>query len=307
MIAMQPPGFIFVTCQFGAEPALKGEIAQVAGVSPRVFAPGFLTFKLPTGVILPDDLDLHSTFARTYGFSLGKAMGTTADECAQAVTKLIDGWNFERLHVWQRDLHEPGFRGYEPGPNELTADADLAIRRVAPEFGVQESGVRSQESAVEDHVDSVPTESTSPHACGLARAANGPPRSPQFRPPRRTRARLRAGRTARVVDWLSPRGIDCIALARRNVSARVAGKRRLARLLENGRSLGLVAVAAASRRSVGRNRQRPGRRQSGVAWPRIESHRRRSGRHGSGRAGRSEFHALEKTRGRCRDGANFAA
>jgi 23S rRNA (cytidine2498-2'-O)-methyltransferase len=169
MNAMQPPAFIFATCQFGAEPALKAEIARRWPAFRLAFSrPGFLTFKLPSGVNLPDDLDLHSTFARSYGFSLGKAMGTTADECAQAVFKLIAGRNFERSHVWQRDLHEPGFRGYESGPNELTAEADLAIRRVAPEFSVQESGVRSQESADENHVGVIPTESTSSHACGLA-------------------------------------------------------------------------------------------------------------------------------------------
>ncbi len=166
---MQPPGFIFATCQFGAEPALKAEIARKWPAFRLAFSrPGFLTFKLPSGVILPDDLDLHSTFARTYGFSLGKAMGANADECAQGVPKLINGRNFDRLHVWQRDLHEPGFRGYEPGPNELTVEAELAIRRVAPEFSVQEPGDSGQESRDENHVDVISTESTSPHACGLA-------------------------------------------------------------------------------------------------------------------------------------------
>src|SRR5262249_46319218 len=35
---------------------------------------------------------------------------------------------FDCLHVWQRDLYEPGSRGYEPGPTELAAAAEQAIR-----------------------------------------------------------------------------------------------------------------------------------------------------------------------------------
>ena len=131
---------------------------------------------------------------------------------------------------------------------------------------VRRSGVRGHESGVSRRRSRrlVRHESTSPHACGLAARPTARLRSPQLRPSRRTRPRLRARRTARVVDRLSPRGIDCIALARRHVSARIAGKRRLASLSQNGRSPGLVAVAAARRRSVGRNRQRSRRRESSV-------------------------------------------
>ncbi len=126
---MQQPSFIFATCQIGAEPALKAELVRKWPAFRLAFSrPGFLTFKLPPGVQLKDDLDLHSVFARTHGFSLGKAMGATNEECAAAVVQLIGEQQFDRLHVWQRDLHEPGFRDYEPGLTQLTIDAETAIR-----------------------------------------------------------------------------------------------------------------------------------------------------------------------------------
>ena len=98
---------------------------------------------------LKDDLDLHSVFARTHGFSLGKAMGATNEECAAAVVQLIGEQQFDRMHVWQRDLHEPGFRGYEPGPTQSRPmwKRPFGTRDRAAQ---QESGVRSQESVISE-------------------------------------------------------------------------------------------------------------------------------------------------------------
>lgn len=126
---MSHPNFIFVTCQRGAEPAIKTELARKWPAFRFAFSrPGFLTFKLPPAAMLADDFDLHSVFARAYGFSLGKVEGETLDQRAAAVWKLAAEQQFDGLHVWQRDLHEPGHRGYEPGPTDLAAEAEQAIR-----------------------------------------------------------------------------------------------------------------------------------------------------------------------------------
>ncbi len=134
---MSPPNFIFVTCQVGAEPAVKAELARRWPAFRFAFSrPGFLTFKLPTGAALPDDFDLHSVFARAHGFSLGKT--AAADDAARAeeVWQLAGDHQFDAIHVWQRDLYEPGFRGYEPGPTELAASAESAIRTAAGARGL---------------------------------------------------------------------------------------------------------------------------------------------------------------------------
>ncbi len=126
---MSTPGFIFVTCQVGAEAALKSELALRWPAFRFAFSrPGFLTFKLPAGPALPDDFDLHSVFARSYGYSLGKATGATLQERAANVWQLAGERKFDCLHVWQRDLHEPGYRSCEPGPTELAVEAESAVR-----------------------------------------------------------------------------------------------------------------------------------------------------------------------------------
>ena len=77
------PDFLFVTCQIGAEQAVKGELARRwPGFRFAFSRPGFLTFKLPDEHGLADDFDLESVFARAYGFSLGSVTGQTSEELA---------------------------------------------------------------------------------------------------------------------------------------------------------------------------------------------------------------------------------
>jgi 23S rRNA (cytidine2498-2'-O)-methyltransferase len=134
MIPMINSNFIFVTCQVGAEPAVKAEIARKWPAFRFAYSrPGFITFKVPPGAALADDFDLHSAFARSYGFSLGKVIGETAEERVAQVQKLMEGREFQALHVWQRDLYEPGHRGYEPGLTELAIDGQTAIRAACPQ------------------------------------------------------------------------------------------------------------------------------------------------------------------------------
>src|SRR5215467_6269424 len=129
MGSMDAPKFVFITCQVGAEAAVKAELARKWPAFRFAYSrPGFLTFKLPVGAALADDFDLHSVFARAYGFSLGKAVGETLAERLDHLKQVLAARRFESLHVWQRDLHEPGYRGYEPAITELAKEADVAIR-----------------------------------------------------------------------------------------------------------------------------------------------------------------------------------
>jgi 23S rRNA (cytidine2498-2'-O)-methyltransferase len=130
------PQFLFVTCQIGAEKAVKGEVARRRPEFRAAFArPGFLTFKLPEGVGLPGDFELESVFARAWGFSLGKASGSDPQGLAQAAWALAgasDERPYARIHAWERDRFEPGAHRFEPSLTAPAVEAVEALRRACP-------------------------------------------------------------------------------------------------------------------------------------------------------------------------------
>jgi 23S rRNA (cytidine2498-2'-O)-methyltransferase len=94
---------LFCTCQIGAEPTLKAEMARNwPGFRFAYSRPGFLTFKSAIGH-LPDDFDLQSVFARASGISLGRVAAPDA-----AIWQLAGDRPYRVLHVWQRDTAATG-------------------------------------------------------------------------------------------------------------------------------------------------------------------------------------------------------
>ncbi|MFN0055057.1 MAG: SAM-dependent methyltransferase [Planctomycetales bacterium] len=121
--------FVFVTCQVGAEGALKAEMGRLWPSFRFAYSrPGFLTFKLPPDASPPDTLDLQCAFARACGLSLGKAAAGTRDELISQAQTLFQDLPINRLHVWPRDAAEPGWRDYEPG---MTAEASQIAELLA--------------------------------------------------------------------------------------------------------------------------------------------------------------------------------
>lgn len=121
--------FLMITCQVGAERAVKGELARRWPEFRFAYSrPGFLTFKLPAEHKLADDFNLESIFARGYAFSLGKATGGTIADRAQQVRDLAGDRPYRRLHVFERDRQAPGDHGYEPGLTDAAGEAESAIR-----------------------------------------------------------------------------------------------------------------------------------------------------------------------------------
>jgi 23S rRNA (cytidine2498-2'-O)-methyltransferase len=126
------PAFLFVTCQVGAEAALKSELARVhPGFTFAYSRPGFLTFKLPAGETPSADFALKAVFARAWGFTLGKIKAESLDEAAAAVWQTVGQEPFQALHVWQRDMATMGHRGFEPHVTPAALAAEDAIRRHA--------------------------------------------------------------------------------------------------------------------------------------------------------------------------------
>ena len=133
------PQFVFAACQHGAEAALKRELtARAPDLRPAFSRPGFVTFKLPAPCEKPEQFTLPSSFARTFGFSLGSVQGDHLRELAREawalpdVTAAITACGLADLHVWQRDAATPGQRDYEPGRTALSNEAELALRELSP-------------------------------------------------------------------------------------------------------------------------------------------------------------------------------
>ena len=135
MPADWPPQFLFAVCQCGAEQVLKQEIAAgPVDARPAYSRPGFVTFKLGKPCENPEQFQLPSTFARTYGFCLGKVVGDRMGELARqvwqspAVEQILASHPISDLHVWQRDRKPPGMQGFEPGPTILAGEIEAALR-----------------------------------------------------------------------------------------------------------------------------------------------------------------------------------
>ena len=126
--------FIFCSCQYGAQTALKKEFATTWPQFKLSFSrPGFVTFKVPEefpAKSLPT-LDLKSTFTRSSGISLGSVKTSGQSERIQLTKQIVENAELENiahLHLWRRDRSVPGERGFEPGRDSET---DLLAEEIA--------------------------------------------------------------------------------------------------------------------------------------------------------------------------------
>ncbi|MCE5303807.1 MAG: hypothetical protein LLF97_11970 [Planctomycetaceae bacterium] len=125
--------FLFVTCQIGAERAVKGEVAHHwPGFRFAFSQPGFLTFKLPEPHRLPDDFDLNSVFARASGFSLGKVTNPSSEKMVDEVWGQCGEYAIQRVHVWERDRAVPGEHRYEPGLTDAAREVHQQLIACCP-------------------------------------------------------------------------------------------------------------------------------------------------------------------------------
>jgi 23S rRNA (cytidine2498-2'-O)-methyltransferase len=135
-----PPSFLFAVCQPGAEAALKQEVARRQPELRFAFSrPGFVTFRVPAeGPSGDDGVELRSTFARTWGFSLGKVRGADDERLAQEAWRMLGEHyppnglaQFAHLHVWPRERTLPGDVGFDPDVPPPAAGARLLAARPA--------------------------------------------------------------------------------------------------------------------------------------------------------------------------------
>jgi 23S rRNA (cytidine2498-2'-O)-methyltransferase len=130
----EKPKFVFVTCQVGAEDALKAEIGKVWPDFRFSFSrPGFLTFKLPPEHRLVADFDLRSTFAQSHGFSLGRTQADSEGKRGSDVWEIWGSRPVRAIHVWSRTGDEPAGESADMPSNPTTQNAREAILAACPD------------------------------------------------------------------------------------------------------------------------------------------------------------------------------
>ena len=152
--------FLFCVCQVGAEAALKNEVARRYPDFRLSFSrPGFVTFRIPDDVVRDRKFELRCVFARTWGFSLGKVVGTDGHQLARDFWKeFVDRYptevlpQFKQLHVWQRDRELVGDFDFEPGVTPLADAIGELILEHQPEVGTVWSLPLNEDAQVDDRV-----------------------------------------------------------------------------------------------------------------------------------------------------------
>lgn len=135
--------FLFTVCQIGSEAVLKHEVARRHPSFRFSFSrPGFVTFQISEELVRDRKFELNCTFARTWGFSLGKVAGTDGHQLARDFWRVcVERFppevlaQFEHLHVWQRDRELPGDFDFEPGVSLLAEAIGELLLKHQPNLG----------------------------------------------------------------------------------------------------------------------------------------------------------------------------
>ncbi len=132
------PGFVFATCQVGAEQALVEEMGRCGpGWRPAFRRPGFVTFKAPADWAPERGWGWGKSliFALASGFSYGSVHGKSPEELAQKWWTLAQNLPFHRVHVWQRETELRESRPDDaplPWQTPLAQQARQALQQACP-------------------------------------------------------------------------------------------------------------------------------------------------------------------------------
>ncbi len=121
--------YVYFSCQHGAEATIKAQLSEPQG-------PYRLAFSQKGFVTLKSDLDTpawskalpKSPLIRACGHALGKFDGDNSTVLIDQILAQYQPADWECLHVWQRDVAQPGWNGFEPGRSLLAESIADQIR-----------------------------------------------------------------------------------------------------------------------------------------------------------------------------------
>ncbi len=112
--------FLYVACQHGAASVLKEALCEPVGPFRLAYSSrGFLTLKSQLAVPFWSRALPEHPLIRSRGVVVGKVEGTESAPMIQKILDLIQPLDWQVCHVWQRDLADPGWNGFEPGGTPL--------------------------------------------------------------------------------------------------------------------------------------------------------------------------------------------
>jgi 23S rRNA (cytidine2498-2'-O)-methyltransferase len=145
--------FVYLACQHGAEAFLKEALCEPNGPYRLAYSQkGLVTLKSnfsipPWSRALPEH-----PIVRSRGHILGKVGGELADPLIETIVSENKELDWTHLHVWQRDIAQPGWHGFEPGRSALAqyiADKFvLALTAIQDERASNVNQVASEEGRV---------------------------------------------------------------------------------------------------------------------------------------------------------------
>lgn len=112
--------FLYVACQHGAAAGLKSALCEPNGPFRLAYsARGFLTLKSLLAVPQWSRALPEHPLIRARGVVVGKIEGNQSGPMLQQVLEMTKEIDWQTCHVWQRDIADPGWNGFEPGGTPL--------------------------------------------------------------------------------------------------------------------------------------------------------------------------------------------
>ena len=121
--------FLYFSCQHGAENFLKHQWCEPNGPFRIAYSSkGFLTLKGQMALSIWSRAIPQAPLIRSRGFILGKFEGSDANQLTDKVIEQVRDLDWQLMHVWERDNHPVGWRGFEPGNSELAREIASKLR-----------------------------------------------------------------------------------------------------------------------------------------------------------------------------------
>ena len=145
--------FDYVACQHGAEPTLKQVFCEPNGTYRLAYSQkGLVTLKSNFAIPCWSKVLPTHPLVRSRGHILKKFEGEVAESLVQAIVEEYQALDWTDLHVWQRDIAQPGWHGFEPGRSALAHYVAEAFEKRLKEVEDERSAKVNQIASLDSRV-----------------------------------------------------------------------------------------------------------------------------------------------------------